>query len=278
MIELYNDTCFKCSKLITNNYSTSFSLGIKAFQKKFRDPIYSIYGFVRYADEIVDTFHAYDKQKLIADFKKATFEAINDGISLNPVLHSFQLTVKKFGITPDLIEAFLLSMEMDLYTKVYDAETYKAYIYGSAEAVGLMCLRVFCENNESLYQILTPKACSLGSAFQKINFLRDIKQDHEERGRVYFPHVNLTSFSLQQKQAIEHEIKIEMDDALKGIKMLPEGAKLGVYIAYLYYQALLDKIVATPIDVLLKQRIRITNPYKLMLYIKASIQHTFNRI
>ncbi|RYZ98705.1 MAG: phytoene/squalene synthase family protein, partial [Sphingobacteriaceae bacterium] len=237
-MDLYDNTCFDCSKLITQNYSTSFSLGIKAFDKKFRNPIYAIYGFVRYADEIVDTFHDHDKEKLISDFKAQTFVAIKQKISLNPVLHAFQMVVNRYGIDHDLIEAFLISMEMDLHTRVYDEESYKAYIYGSAEVIGLMCLRVFCENDDKLYQALLPKACSLGSAFQKINFLRDVKADHEERGRIYFPGVNFDNFTEQDKKIIELDIKKDFDDGFEGIKLLPNGTKLGVYIAYIYYKTL----------------------------------------
>ncbi|GAA4325714.1 phytoene/squalene synthase family protein [Mucilaginibacter gynuensis] len=278
MMQLYDDTCFECSKLITNKYSTSFSSGIKAFHEQFRNPIYAIYAFVRYADEIVDTFHDYDKATLISDFKTETFVAIKQKISLNPVLHSFQLVVNRYGIDHDLIDAFLISMEMDLYTQRYDEDGYKAYIYGSAEVVGLMCLRIFCQNDDQVYQSLLPKACSLGSAFQKINFLRDVKADHEERGRTYFPNIDFNNFTEQDKRNIELDIKKDFDDALEGIKALPAGAKLGVYIAYTYYTKLFDKISRTPAGVVLQQRIRIPDVQKITLYCKAVLRHKFNMI
>jgi phytoene synthase len=278
MMQLYDETCFDCSKLITNKYSTSFSLGIKAFDKKYQTPVYAIYGFVRYADEIVDTFHGHDKQQLISKFKADTFEAISQKISLNPVLHSFQLVVNQYRISTDLIEAFLTSMEMDLYMTTYDQEAYKAYIYGSAEVVGLMCLCVFCGDDDRLCQALLPNACSLGSAFQKINFLRDVKADYEERGRTYFPGINFKNFTEQDKRTIEQDIEKDFDEGYAGIKMLPKGAKLGVYIAYLYYRQLFKKISATPAAVISEQRIRISSLQKITLYIKALIQYKLNNI
>jgi phytoene synthase len=268
-MDLYNKTCFACSKLITNNYSTSFSLGIKAFDKRFRDAIYAIYGFVRYADEIVDTFHNHNKPQLIAAFRADTFTAIAQGISLNPVLQSFQLVVKQYHMETELIEAFLRSMEMDLDKTAYDDAAYRDYIYGSAEVIGLMCLRVFCEGDEALYQTLQPMACSLGSAFQKINFLRDIKSDHEERGRVYFPGVDLASFSESDKQKIEADIELDFNKGFAGIKQLPHGTRVGVYIAYIYYLKLFKKIRNTPANVILQKRIRISNSQKMALYLKA---------
>jgi phytoene synthase len=186
MLELYNKTCLECSKLITNRYSTSFSLGIRVFDKRFRSPIYAIYGFVRFADEIVDTFHDYPKEELLNRFWKDTYQAIDEKISLNPVLHAFQETVHKYKIEKELIEAFLKSMEMDLYFNNYDPSKYKEYIYGSAEVVGLMCLRVFCEGDDAMYQQLKEPARSLGSAFQKINFLRDMASDFDDRGGCIF--------------------------------------------------------------------------------------------
>lgn len=270
-INLFNKTCFECSKLITNNYSTSFSLGIKAFDKRFRNAIYAIYGFVRYADEIVDTFHDQDKAALIAGFREETFKAIEKRISLNPVLQSFQIVVNQYRLESDLIEAFLLSMEMDLDKTAYNEDGYHQYIYGSAEVIGLMCLRVFCENDQALYNALLPKARSLGAAFQKINFLRDIKSDFEERGRVYFPGVDFNHFSESDKKAIEADIKIDFDDALAGIKQLPQGTKLGVYIAYVYYLELFNKIKNTPANVILQKRIRVSDSQKMALYLKAMV-------
>jgi phytoene synthase len=268
-MNLYDETCYECSKLITTKYSTSFSKGIMSFDERFRYPVYAIYGFVRYADEIVDTFHDYDKQKLIHDFRTQTFIAIRQGISLNPVLHSFQQVVNQYGIEDELIDAFLRSMEMDLDNTSYDHDGYKAYIYGSAEVIGLMCLRVFCENNNELYEQLLPKACSLGAAFQKINFLRDVKADFEERGRTYFPTVDFTNFTEQDKQEIEKDIKKDFDDAFEGIKLLPRGTQLGVYVAYVYYLQLFKKISKTPASVVLQKRIRVSDTKKMSLYFKA---------
>ncbi|MBN3521292.1 phytoene/squalene synthase family protein [Algoriphagus lutimaris] len=265
--DLFDQTTFECSKLITQRYSTSFTLGIKTLDQKFHMPVYAIYGFVRYADEIVDTFHDQNKEKLLARFKKDTYEAIESGISLNPVLHAFQLVVNKYHIDQELIEAFLHSMEMDLDFKTYDDSKYNEYIYGSAEVVGLMCLKVFCEGDEAEYEKLKVPACKLGAAFQKVNFLRDIKSDYEERGRVYFPGVEFTHFDKIVKKQIEEDIQRDFDDSLIGIEQLPIGAKLGVKVAYLYYQKLFDKIKGLPAETITKTRIRIPNSKKLSLLI-----------
>lgn len=277
-MNLFDETCFECSKVITTKYSTSFSKGIMAFDKRFRYPIYAIYGFVRYADEIVDTFHDYDKQQLIADFRAQTFIAIRQKISLNPVLQSFQQVVNHYKIEDELINDFLYSMEMDLDKTAYDTAMYQKYIYGSAEVVGLMCLRVFCENNESLYQQLVPMARSLGAAFQKINFLRDVKSDFEERGRTYFPSIDFTRFTEQNKQDIECDIEKDFDDAFEGIKLLPRGTRLGVYIAYVYYRQLFKKISRTPANVILQKRIRVSDTQKMALYFKAVLHQKLNVI
>jgi len=268
-MNLYDETCFECSKIITTKYSTSFSKGIMAFDKRFRYPIYAIYGFVRYADEIVDTFHDHDKQQLITRFRAETFVAIEQKISLNPVLHSFQQVVNQYHINHNLIDAFLRSMEMDLDLTACDGEEYKEYIYGSAEVVGLMCLSVFCENNQELYQRLVPMARSLGAAFQKINFLRDVKSDFEDRGRTYFPDVDFKRFTERDKQCIEADIEKDFDDAFTGIKLLPPGTRLGVYIAYIYYRQLFKKISRTPASTILQKRIRISDTHKTALYFKA---------
>jgi phytoene/squalene synthetase len=262
---LFDQTTFECSRLITQRYSTSFTLGIKTLNKKYHMPIYAIYGFVRYADEIVDTFHDQDKKALLGLFKKDTYKAIKDGISLNPVLHAFQIIVNQYKIEQDLIEAFLHSMEMDLDFKIYDDSKYHEYIYGSAEVVGLMCLKVFCEGNESEYLRLKAPACKLGAAFQKVNFLRDIKSDYEERGRVYFPGVDFLTFDKATKIAIEQDIQKDFDEALIGINNLPIGAKMGVKVAYLYYLKLFDKIKTLPPEVITQERIRIPNTRKISL-------------
>ncbi len=277
-MKLYSETCFACSKVITNKYSTSFSLGIKAFARELRYPIYAIYGFVRYADEIVDTFHDKDKAYLIAKFRADTKEAIDLRISLNPVLQAFQEVVNQHNITFDLIDAFLRSMEMDLDKTSYTDAGYNEYIYGSAEVVGLMCLRVFCDGNEQRYQDLLPQARRLGAAFQKINFLRDIKADFDERGRTYFPGVDFTKFSEADKREIEADIKADFDDALLGIKRLPEGAKLGVYIAFVYYLELFKKIRATPASTISDKRIRVSDSQKLILMAQAFMKNKLNYV
>lgn len=277
-MNLFDETCFECSKIITTKYSTSFSKGIMAFDKRFRYPIYAIYGFVRYADEIVDTFHDHDKAKLITSFRVQTFEAIAQKISLNPVLQAFQQVVNRFGIEHELIDAFLRSMEMDLDKKAYDSTTYQTYIYGSAEVVGLMCLRVFCDNNQEQYQQLVPMARSLGAAFQKVNFLRDVKSDFEERGRTYFPSVDFKRFTEQDKKQIEADIEKDFDEAFRGIKQLPRGTRLGVYVAYIYYRQLFKKISRTPANTILQKRIRISDTHKTALYFKAVLHQKLNVI
>ncbi len=276
MMQLYDKTCMECSKLITNRYSTSFSLGIRVFDKKFRAPIYAIYGFVRFADEIVDTFHDKPKARLLKEFKQETYKAIEDGISLNPVLHSFQEVVREYSIERELIDAFLKSMEMDLHFHTYDDSKYKEYIYGSAEVVGLMCLRVFCKGDEAEYQKLKAPACSLGSAFQKINFLRDMKSDYDERGRVYFPGIDYTQFNKAQKDEIEADIKKDFDDAYKGIVKLPSGAKFGVYLAYRYYTKLFDKIKNSPVHLVKEERIRVKDSRKMYYLFTGAIRTQLN--
>lgn len=275
MQELYRDTCLECSKLITQRYSTSFSLGIKAFDKKYRNPIYAIYGFVRYADEIVDTFHEFNKEELFKNFKADTYLAIAQKISLNPVLHSFQYVVNKYNISHDLIEAFLHSMEMDIDKSKYDPEQYNEYIYGSAEVIGLMCLMVFCEGDQKIYDELTPYARSLGAAFQKINFLRDIKSDYQERGRVYFPGVEFENFCESQKKIIEQDIQKDFDHGFEGIKKLPEGARLGVYIAYRYYLDLFRKIRNLSAEEVSNKRIRVADSRKAYLFLESYFKNKF---
>ncbi|GGF33953.1 phytoene/squalene synthase family protein [Echinicola rosea] len=266
-LKLYHQTTMECSKLITQRYSTSFSLGIRTMDVKFHKPIYSIYGFVRFADEIVDTFHHQDKELLLHKFRQDTYEAINMAFSLNPVLHAFQMVVHQYGITLDMIDAFLDSMAMDLDFSTYNDNKYKEYIYGSAEVVGLMCLKVFCEGNEATYEKLKVPACKLGAAFQKVNFLRDIKSDYEERGRVYFPGVDYLTFDEKAKQAVERDIQKDFDEAYVGIKQLPAGAKMGVKIAYLYYLSLFSKIKRLKPQTITAKRVRIPNIKKLSLLI-----------
>lgn len=278
MLELYSKVCHECSCLITKRYSTSFSLGIRLFAKKFRKPIYSIYGFVRFADEIVDTFHDHDKKQLLDRFRKDTRDAIESGISLNPVLQAFQEVVREYDIDYELIDAFLDSMEMDLESINYNRALYEKYIYGSAEVVGLMCLKVFLKGNREEYERLKPEAMALGSAFQKINFLRDIRDDYYNKGRTYFPEVDLKSFSDKEKKEIEEDISRDFQEGLKGIRMLPKGSRLGVYIAYIFYYHLFLKIKNLSFEKILSERVRIRNRRKAYLLAKYSIKHSLNLI
>ena len=269
-VKLYNDVSANCSELITKRYSTSFSLGINTLHKSIHEHIYNIYGFVRFADEIVDTFHDLDKEKILNQFEIDTFESIKNKFSTNPVLHSFQMVVNKFNIEKNHIRAFLKSMRMDLTMKSFSEQEYKDYIYGSAEVVGLMCLKVFCDNEEK-YKSLEPYAISLGSAFQKINFLRDIKSDYEERGRIYFPGVDYNSFSNVEKIEIEDEIEKDFNHALIGIKKLPRVARSGVYLSYNYYRELLNKIKLLDSERLMTKRIRVSNFKKFIIFLSSYI-------
>lgn len=278
MMELYNKVCAECSAHITRRYSTSFSMGIRVFDRSLRPPIYAIYGFVRFADEIVDTFHGYPKDRLLSRFREDTYRAIEEGISLNPVLHAFQEVVRKYHIETELIDAFLDSMEMDLHHHRYEDSLYKQYIYGSAEVVGLMCLRVFCHGNEEAYQHLKGPACSLGSAFQKINFLRDMKSDFNERGRVYFPGVDFTRFCAEDKLAIEADIKKDFDKAYLGIIQLPKSARFGVYLAYIYYINLFQKIKNAPPARVANERIRVPNRMKFYLLFSSALRNSLNML
>lgn len=272
-MELYHKTTSKISKIITRSYSTSFSLGISLFSPSFRDAIYGIYGFVRIADEIVDTFHDYDKAKLMSDFRKQTDEALKAGLSTNPILHSFVQTVNKYEIKYEYIDAFLDSMEMDLSNSYYEHNEYNKYIYGSAEVVGLMCLQVFCGKNTKLFNELIEPAKALGSAFQKVNFLRDIKSDIDERGRIYLPGVDSQiEIDDNNKQKLESEIEKEFSEALRGIKRLPHGVKLGVYSAYLYYSVLFNKIKKMRVNELMERRVRVSNITKSALLVKSLVE------
>jgi 15-cis-phytoene synthase len=266
----------KASKMVTRQYSTSFSLGIQFLNKDFHEPIYGIYGFVRFADEIVDSFHDFNKPVLLEEFKNETYLSIERGISLNPILNSFQKTVNEFGIERELIETFLKSMEMDLEKKDYTEEGYKEYILGSAEVVGLMCLRVFTEGDKELYDKLKPYAMSLGSAFQKINFLRDLNADYVGMGRIYFPNVNMQELNEETKAAIEKDIEADFDMGLQGIKMLPKKARLGVYVAYIYYRSLFNKIKKLKASHILQERIRIPNPQKVALFAGSYLRNSLN--
>ncbi|MEZ4772138.1 MAG: phytoene/squalene synthase family protein [Bacteroidia bacterium] len=277
-LQLYQDTCLACSQVITNSYSTSFSLGIKTLGKRFRNPVYAIYGFVRYADEIVDTFHDFDKKKLLSRFKEDTKVAIQEGISLNPVLQAFQMVVRQYKIEQELIDAFLHSMEMDLYEDSYNQSGYETYIYGSAEVVGLMCLRVFCEGDDAMYNHLKEPARSLGKAFQKVNFLRDMKSDYFDRGRVYFPGVDFQEFSHTSKKEIEADISADFAHAYTGIIQLPDGARRGVFLAYRYYLQLFRKITKVSASRILKERIRVPDNQKFAIWVSTYFQDQLNFI
>ncbi|MDG1880696.1 MAG: phytoene/squalene synthase family protein [Schleiferiaceae bacterium] len=276
MIELYHKTSFGISRLITRAYSTSFSLGILGLEKKYRGPIYNIYGFVRLADEIVDSFHGYEKKILLKRFWKETRLSIEEGISVNPVLHSFQHTVNKYKIDESLIETFLTSMEMDLEDRQYEQEDYEKYILGSAEVVGLMCLKIFVGGDEVKYKNLTPYAMKLGSAFQKINFLRDISADYNLLGRTYFPSINFTDFNDDAKRAIEKDIAVDFRNGYEGILRLPKGTRFGVYIAYMYYYSLFKKIMGTASGSIFKTRIRIKDSKKYRLFLSSYVRHILN--
>lgn len=278
MKDLFDMISKKSSKLTTVTYSTSFSLGIRFFSRKFHDPIYAIYGFVRFADEIVDSFHNFDKAKLLERFKQDTYLAIDEGISLNPILNNFQWAVNKYRIEKELIDKFLRSMEMDLQDIEYDQSAFEEYILGSAEVVGLMCLRVFCEGDEQKYQELKPLAMRLGSAFQKINFLRDLKADYQGLGRSYFPNIDLRKFDVETKQKIEADIAIDFADGLEGIRKLPRGARFGVYMAYVYFYNLFLKIKRTRPSRIMNERIRIPNSTKYKLLVTSYIRHQLNML
>jgi phytoene/squalene synthetase len=279
MKELFDSSSIECSKLITHRYSTSFSNSVKLLAPSIRNPIYAIYGFVRFADEIVDTFHDYDKEVLLNEFEREYYVSMERGISLNPILNCFQQTVKKYQISDDLVSAFLKSMRMDLTKKEYKTtEEYKEYIYGSADVVGLMCLKVFVNGNEEKYQTLKSSAMALGSALQKVNFLRDIKDDIKMLDRTYFPNVDFTNFCDRSKQALVEEIEHDFRLAYEGIQMLPKEAQLGVYTAYLYYKSLLSKLKKTKSSDILKVRIRVPDFHKLLLVGRSYLSYQLNLI
>lgn len=276
MKKLFDDLSERFSEITTKTYSTSFSLGIKMLDRKFHKPIYNIYGFVRFADEIVDSFQDYNRKELIEKFRMDTLSAIQQKISLNPILNSFQHTVYAYDIEWELIDNFLKSMEMDLEQQKYSEELYNQYIFGSAEVVGLMCLRVFSEKNQDLYDELKPYAQRLGAAFQKVNFLRDINADYKILGRTYFPGVDFEHFSDINKEQIEKDIENDFKEALVGIKKLPIGSRRGVYLAYYYYKKLHKKIKNTGHKDIATTRIRIPDMDKFGLMFKSLLRHQFN--
>lgn len=269
--KLYDDVSFDISKQMTIKYSTSFSIGVRCLNLSIRNAVYSIYAFVRLADEIVDSFHHYNQVKLLDDFEREYYQAMNDGISLNPILNSFQHTVKKHGITDDLVQAFIKSMRADLYKKEYNELELKQYIYGSADVVGLMCLKVFVNGNDEMYQALKLNAKSLGSAFQKVNFLRDLKDDHDGLDRIYFPQLRDKKLTEETKHVIIEDINKDYRFALSGLRELPDNSRLGVYIAYTYYKELTNKITNTTSSELMKKRIRVSGLRKIVLLVKAFI-------
>ena len=273
MKTLFDELSFKISKQTTQQYSTSFSLGIMALSSKIRNPIYAIYGYVRLADEIVDSFHGFDKEKLLSRFRDDTFLALEEKISLNPIMQSFQETVSKYHIDHELIKQFLRSMEMDLHKIDYNSELYKEYILGSAEVVGLMCLHIFVNGDKDEFIRLKPYAMMLGSAFQKVNFLRDMKDDYDVLGRSYFPNVDIAAFDNNVKAEIEREITFEFREALEGIKKLPTSSRFGVYLAFRYYLSLFKKIKKTSANEMINRRIRISNSKKISLMMGCYVEY-----
>ena len=278
MKDIFDKVSYDCSEITTKSYSTSFSLGIKMLDKILHNPIYGIYGFVRFADEIVDSFHNYNKKDLFNKYKIDTYLGINNKISLNPIINSFQIVVNKYKIDLSLIDSFLDSMEMDLEAQNYDENTYKKYILGSAEVVGLMCLTIFVNGDKKQYTKLKPYAMKLGSAFQKINFLRDVNDDYVTLGRTYFPEVNIENFNNSDKLKIENEIEKEFVEGLKGIRMLPNTSKGGVYLAYRYYYNLFKKIKQIPAHLILEKRTRISNFSKILILVSSMIKYHSKQI
>lgn len=276
MKQLFDTLSLEMSAMTTKRYSTSFSIGVHFLSKDLQAPIHAIYGFVRFADEIVDTFHDYEKHELLKEFKDETYKAIERGISLNPILNSFQWAVNKYKIDHELIETFLQSMEMDLQTVQYEQKVYEQYILGSAEVVGLMCLKVFVRGNEGSYLKLKDSAMKLGAAFQKINFLRDLNADYFQLGRTYFPEMNFDMFDCAMKQKIEQEIALDFKAGYEGIKKLPKDARFGVYMAYRYYVKLFHKIQKTDAQIILGQRIRIPDNKKYRLLFTSYLRHNLN--
>lgn len=273
MKKLFDELSYKISKQTTKQYSTSFSLGILALSPKIRNAIYAIYGYVRLADEIVDSFHGFDRTILLSRFREQTTQALEERISLNPILQAFQETIHQYEIDVKLIHQFLNSMEMDLQKIDYDSDLYKEYILGSAEVVGLMCLQIFVDGNKEIYAHLKPSAMKLGSAFQKVNFLRDMKDDYQILGRTYFPNVDISYFDNVVKAQIEQEIHDEFQEALEGIRKLPNSSRFGVYLAYRYYISLFRKIKKTSANKIINQRIRISNGKKFSLMMSSYVQY-----
>lgn len=277
MKSIFDKVSFECSRNVTKSYSTSFSTAVKMLAPSIRQDIYNIYGFVRFADEIVDSFHDYDKADLLQLFEDNLHLALKDKISLNPILNSFQHTVTKYNIPVELIDAFMQSMKLDLVKNEYTTkQEYQEYIYGSADVVGLMCLKVFVKGNDEKYEELQHSAMRLGSAFQKVNFLRDLKADFEDLNRTYFPDTDLNKLDEISKQKIVDEIEADFKEAYKGILHLPLEAKFGVYTAYVYYKKLLSKLKKTPSAEIKNTRIRVSDYQKLGLFAKCYVTYRLN--
>jgi 15-cis-phytoene synthase len=277
-MDLYRKNNLDCSRITTRNYSTSFSLGVRVLSAKYREGIYSIYGFVRYADEIVDTFFDQDQRTIFEEFRHETYKAIERKFSINPIIDSFQMAVNKYGIDRELIDAFLLSMEMDLSNEVYSPELLKTYIYGSAEVVGLMCLRVFYFDEPEKYDQLKAPARKLGEAFQKVNFLRDARDDFNEKGRVYFKDIDFSNFTEETKKRLEAEIEMDFQESMEGIRKLNKQVRLGVYLAYSYYMNLLREIKNARPEEILKKRYRVSNRRKSYLLVNAYLKNALNML
>lgn len=278
MKSIFDNLSYEISKCTTIRYSTSFSLGIKFLSSDLQRPIYNIYGFVRFADEIVDSFHGYDKETLLSEFKRDTHLAITRKVSVNPILNAFQETVNKYNVSLELIDTFLRSMEMDLDNFEHTQDSYEEYILGSAEVVGLMCLKIFVRGDEDEYLKLKPSAMKLGSAFQKINFLRDLQADYKELGRTYFPGVEMEDFNDSIKQQIELDIEKDFAAGYEGILKLPKNARFGTYMAYIYYYKLFKKIKDTPAHIILNNRVRIPNNKKYRLFVSSYVKHSLNLV
>ncbi|HEY3370323.1 MAG TPA: squalene/phytoene synthase family protein [Prolixibacteraceae bacterium] len=277
-MELYHRNNLDCSKITTHNYSTTFSLGLRVMNRKYSDGIYSLYGFLRYADEIVDTFFDQDQRTIFEEFRQETFKAIDRQFSINPIIDSFQLAVHKYKIDRELVEAFLLSMELDLTNDIYSAELLETYIYGSAEVVGLMCLRVFYYNEPEKYDELQSPIRKLGIALQKVNFLRDASDDFKEKGRIYFKNIDFSNFTSETKKQLEEEIEKDFQDSLVGIRQLKKPVRLGVYLVYNYYMHLLKEIKKARPEEILNKRYRLTNTKKSVLLVNAYLKNTLNML
>jgi len=277
-MDIYRKNNLDCSRITTWNYSTSFSLGVRVLSPKYREGIYSIYGFVRYADEIVDTFFDQDQRLIFEEFRNETYKAIERKFSINPIIDSFQMAVNKYGIDRELIDAFLLSMEMDLSNEVYSPELLKSYIYGSAEVVGLMCLRVFYFDEPEKYDQLKAPARKLGEAFQKVNFLRDARDDFQEKGRIYFKDIDFENFTEATKKQLEAEIENDFSESMAGIRKLKKQVRMGVYLAYSYYLNLLREIKNARPEEILKKRYRVSNRRKSYLLVNAYLKNALNML